>query len=96
MAKKKNLDRPEKVRTSLEELEVLARLNGSVEWVVLKRVMQRYVNQLKSFAYNLPYSLDGESFKVKHRESTAQALGFKRLIKLVERADKEMEKQENE
>lgn len=87
----KNLDKPEKVRTNTDELIVLSRLKESVEWVVLKRVMQRYVTQLKSFSYNLPYSLSGEDFKVKHRESTAQALGFKRLIKLVENAGKKLE-----
>lgn len=89
--KAKNLDRPQKVKTPMDELIVLARLKDSVEWAILKRVMQRYVTQLKSFAYNLPYNLPGEDFKVKHRESTAQALGFKRLIKLVESSGKKLE-----
>lgn len=89
MAKKN--DRPEKIKTNLDELEVLVRLKDSVEWVILKRVMQRYVTHLKSFAYNLPYSLNGEDFKVKHREATAQALGFKRLIKMVESSGKRLD-----
>lgn len=87
----KNLNRPQQVRTTEEELEVLTRLQGTVVWAILKRVMQRYIDQLKTFSYNLPYSLSGEDFKVKHRETTAQALGFKRLIKLVETADKKLE-----
>lgn len=92
--RKKILDKPQKVRTSLEELEVLARLRGSVEWAILKRLMQRYVTSLKSFAYNLPYSISAEDFKVKHREATAQALAFKRLVKMVEGAGKEAERRE--
>lgn len=90
---KKN-DRPDKVKPNLEELEVLVRLKDSVEWVILKRIMQRYVTHLKSFAYNLPYSLSGEDFKVKHREATAQALGFKRLVKMVESAGKRLDNAE--
>lgn len=80
-----------KLKTPEEELIVLSRLKDSTEWIILKRVMQRYVTHLKSFAYNLPYSLSGEDFKVKHREATAQALGFKRLIKLVEDSGKKLE-----
>lgn len=90
----KNEDRPEKIRTTIEELEVLTRLKGSIEWAILKRVMRRYITHLRHIAYNLPYALSGEDFKVRHREMTAQALGFKRLVRLVEKAEDKMERKE--
>ena len=49
----KQLDKPEKVRTSLEELEVLLRLKESVEFAILKRWIVRYISHLKSVSFKL-------------------------------------------
>lgn len=91
---KKKLDTPQKVRTTLEELEVLAQLRGSVEWAILKRIMQRVIDNLKNYSFNMPYSLPPDQFKVVHREVTARASAYKDLVKIVERADKKREEME--
>ena len=95
MARKKVLDKPRKVRTTAEELEVLARLSGSVEWAILKRVLQRYVHNLTLTAFNLSYSYSGEDFKVRHRELTAEANGLKKAVSIVKYAGKRLDKLED-
>jgi hypothetical protein len=92
MSKKKLKDRPQKIKTTEQELEILANLSISTEWIVLKRVMQRYATHLRSFAFNLSYFMSPEEFKLKHREATAQVLGFKRLVKLVEKSGSKLDK----
>ena len=94
MARKKDLDTPRKVRTTLEELEVMSRLKESVEWAILKRWMQRYINNLMRISFNLSYANDEESFKVKHRDLTAEARALKNLVKVVEKAGKKLEEKE--
>ena len=47
MPKKKVLDRPQKVKTTLEEAEVLSRLKETVEWSIVKRIAVRYIDNLR-------------------------------------------------
>lgn len=89
--KKKQLDKPEKVRTSTEELEVLLRLKESVEWVILKRWIMRYVSHLKSVSFKL-LETDAHYLSVRHAEFAGQALGLKQLIRAVENSGKKLEK----
>lgn len=89
--KKKNLDRPEKITTTLEELEVLTRLKGSVEWAIVKRVAGRYVQNLRKISFGLIQS--DPKFILRHTEMTGQALGIRTLIKLVEKAEEKLEKE---
>ena len=49
----KILDRPQKVRTTLEELEVLASLKDSVQWAIVKRIALRYITKIKSASFKL-------------------------------------------
>lgn len=92
MAKKKDIkSKPRKTKLKLEELEVLADFKNSTEWEVLKRWMRRYVTNLRSLSYNLPYSYSAEDFKVRHRELSAQANAFKALIRVVEKSGKKLE-----
>jgi hypothetical protein len=97
---KKSLDKPQKVKTTLDELEVLSRLKVSVEWSILKRIMKRYIENLKSISFNLTYFspdhklVDPAEFMIRHRDTTAQARAFKSLVKIVENADKKMEEEE--
>jgi len=89
--RKKDLDTPKKVRTTIEELEVLARLKDTVEWAIVKRWMRRYITNLKNICFNLSYANTGETFKVKHRDLTAEARAFKNLVRVVERAGRKLE-----
>jgi len=89
--RKKQLDRPEKVRTSLEELEVLSRLKDSIEWSILKRWVTRYISHLKSVSFKL-LETDPHYLSIRHAEFAGQALGLKELIKAVENSGKRLEK----
>ena len=89
--KKKILDRPQKVRTSLEELEVLARLKDSVEWAIVKRLASRYVSNLQKASFKL-IETDPHYLSVRHAEFAGQALGVRTLIRLVEKASEKLEK----
>lgn len=93
MAKKKNLDRPEKVRTTLEELEVLSRLKHTVEWSIVKRLAQRYVRNLQKVSFKL-LETDSHYLAVRHAELAGQSLGVRTLIKMVENSGKKLDRLE--
>lgn len=88
--RRKQLDKPEKVRTSMEELEVLLRLKESVEWAILRRWIMRYISHLKSVSFKL-LETDPHYLSVRHAEFAGQALGLKELIKAVENSGKKLE-----
>lgn len=90
---KKGLDRPQKVRTQLDELEVLARLKDSVEWAVVKRIAIRYIGNLRRASFKLS-ELDPHYLAVRHTEFVSQALGIRNLIKIVDNAGKKLDKME--
>jgi hypothetical protein len=92
----KDEEKPRKIRTTLEELEVMEKLKDSMEWAVLKRWMQRYINNLTRIAFNLSYSASGEDFKVAHRDLTAESRALKNLVRVVEKAGERLEKREEE
>ena len=92
--KKKNPDRPEKVRTKLAELEALSRLNSSVEWMIVKRLAQRYVNNLRKASFKLTEE-NPTYLAARHAEFAGQALGIKMLIRMVDDAGKKRDKLEN-
>lgn len=89
----KNLDRPQKVRTTIDELEVLSKLKDSVEWAIAKRVAARYILNLKSASFKLS-ELDPHYLAVRHTEFVSQALGIKTFIKMIENAGKKLEEEE--
>jgi len=90
---KKKLDTPRKVRTSLEELEVLTSLKDSVEWAIVKRLAQRYIINLQKASFKL-IETDPHYLSVRHAEFAGQALGIKQLIKLVDKAGERREREE--
>ena len=92
--KNKNLDKPHKIRTTVEELEVLARLKDTIEWEIAKRWMRRYIANLKNISFNLSYGNTEENFKVKHRDLTAEARALKNFVKVVEKAGKRLDEME--
>ena len=89
----KQLDKPEKVRTSTEELEVLLRLKESVEFAILKRWIVRYIAHLKSVSFKL-LETDAHYLAVRHAEFAGQALSLKELIKAVENSGKRLESED--
>lgn len=93
--KKKNLDRPEKVRTQLEELEILLRLKDSTEWVIFKRLALRYIGNLRRASFKLS-EVDPHYLAVRHAEFAGQALGIKMLIRIVEDSGKKLKKNEKQ
>lgn len=93
--KKKQLDSPQKVKTTLEELEVLTRLKNTVEWAIVKRLAERYITNLQKVSFKL-METNEHYLAVRHSEFAGQALGIKSLIKLVEDSGKKLEKMEEE
>jgi len=96
MSKKKVFDKPQKVRTTLEEAEVLTRLKDSVEWAIFKRVCNRYIENLRKISFKLDES--DPKFSLRHCEFVSQALGIRNSVKFVdklgEKIKKEVEKEE--
>lgn len=92
MPRKKDLDKPRKVRTTIEELEVLARLKETVEWAIVKRIAQRYLTNLTKISFNLNES--DPNFRNYYARLAGEAMGIKKLIKIVERAGKRLEEKE--
>jgi len=90
---KKNPDRPEKVRTQLAELEALVRLKESVEWAIVKRLSQRYINNLRKASFKLTEE-NPTCLAARHAEFAGQALGIKMLIRMVDDAGKKRDKME--
>lgn len=88
--KKKNLDRPQKVRTTIEELEVLAKLKETVEWAIVKRVASRYIQNLKTKAFKVPEN--HPYFREEHIDYTGQARGIRFLIQMIDDSGKKLEK----
>jgi len=89
---KKDIDRPQKVRTTLQELEILENLKDSVEWAILKRFANRYIDNLRKISFKLLQS--DANFIVKHTELTGQALGIRVLMRMVEEAGTRKEREE--
>lgn len=85
---------PEKVKTPLEELEVLAKFADSIEFQVLKRVARRYTENLKTQSFTLRE--EDPHFQIKHTRYVEQAVGMNLLIKAVETAQKELSQKEKE
>lgn len=92
--KKKNIDSPKKIRTTLDELEVLVNLKNSVEWAIVKRLATRYISNLRRASFKL-VETDPHYLSVRHAEFAGQALGIKALIKMVDKAGERLEKEEN-
>ena len=90
--RKKDLDRPQKVRTQLDELEVLVRLKDSVEWAVVKRLALRYIGNLRRASFKLD-ERDKDYLAIRHTEFVSQALGIRNLIKIVDNSGKKLEKE---
>jgi hypothetical protein len=85
-------DRPEKIRTPIEELEFLDRLKESVEWAIVKRVAQRYIGNLRRIAFNVPATDPNGS--IKQAELQGEARGIKKLIEVVDNSGKKIEERE--
>jgi hypothetical protein len=90
---KKVLDRPQKVRTTLEELEVLSSLKDSVQWAIVKRIAQRYISRVKSASFKLTEEKP-QYLAVRHAEFAGQALGIKMLIRMIDESGKKLESEE--
>ncbi len=91
MKKKKDLDTPQKVRTTLEELEVLERMKDSTEWAIFKRLAARYVGNLRRASFKL-METDPHYLSVRHAEFAGQALGIRQLINMVDNAGRKKSK----
>ncbi len=87
---RRDSERPQKVKTQLEELEVLARLKDSVEWAVAKRLAVRYIGNLRRVSFKLD-ERDKDYLAIRHTELVSQALGIKNFIKIIDNAGKKLE-----
>jgi hypothetical protein len=89
----KTPDRPEKVRSTLQELEILSGLKESVQWAIFKRLAVRYIAQLKRASFKLTEE-NPSYLAARHAEFAGQALGIKMIIRLVEESGKRLSKLE--
>lgn len=94
MAKRKKLDSPQKVRTTVEELEVLARLKNTVEWAIVKRLTKRYIAQLRKASFKLD-ERDPNYLAARHADFAGQAFGMKMVLKMVDNSGKKLENMED-
>ena len=92
MKRRKQLDKPQKIRTSIEELEVLAHLKETVEWVIAKRLANRYRANLMKIAFNLPEN--SKDFRVRHTELTGEAAGIRKFIAMIDKSGKKLKSME--
>lgn len=83
-------DRPEKVRGTEAEVDVLMDLKDSVPWAILKRMAVRYIRNLQKVSFKL-METDSHLLAVRHAELTGQALGIQTLIKMVDNLGKKKE-----
>ena len=90
--KKKVLDRPEKVRSTLEELEVLEHLKTSLEWAIFKRMCGRYRRNLRKVSFNL--RPNDPNLMHRHAELGGQDLGVKAIIDMVDKIGEQKKKEE--
>ena len=88
------LPTPVKVKTPHEELQILAELQGTVYFTVLKRVARRYTENLKTMTFTL--NPTDTNFAVKHTGYVENAKGMNLLIKIIENAQRELNKMEGE
>lgn len=93
MKRSKKLDRPQKVKTTIEELEVLSQLKESVGWAIVKRISQRYIRRLEKTSFKLTEE-NPNYLAVRHAEFAGQALGIKMLIRMIDESGKKLEKLE--
>jgi len=89
----KKFDKPQKVRTSLDELAVLSDWKGTVGWAIFKRLAARYITNLKAISFNMVES-DPHVLSVNHAGLRGEARAIRKLIRMVENSGEEYEKQE--
>jgi hypothetical protein len=90
---KDKLERPERVRTTLQELEILTGLKESIQWVIVKRVATRYIAQLRRASFKLTEQ-DPQYLAARHAEFAGQALGIRMLIRFIDESGKRLSKLE--
>jgi len=82
MAKKTDFIRPKFTKIKEEERDLLIGLRDSVSWDVLRRVVSRYVAEIKDRNFAIPHT--DEKLAEKHAEAIGQAFGMQKVINLVE------------
>jgi gentisate 1,2-dioxygenase len=80
------LNRPERVKMSLEEAEALVRLKEAPEWEVFKKIVRRHITELQKSIFWISYQ--DEKLIEKHAEGIGQAYGMEKMIELVEESGK--------
>jgi|GEM_PF-4883531 len=89
----KKIAQIKKLTIPLEVLEKVNNLREMPEWAALKIVMQLYIDNRMSVAYNLDEK--NPNFSILHAKESAQALAFKYLIQFVDRELKRLSQEES-
>ena len=79
-----------RIKTPEDELQVLSELSDTTYFVIIKRVVRRFVETYKNSAFLL--NKDDPKFDSKFSQLTDEAQGMNRLIKLIEGARGELAK----
>lgn len=90
--KKKKLQR---LKYTLTELGALSRISSSPDFAILRRLIFRYIRNLRDISYKLPE--DNPQYLAKrHAELVGMGLGARQVITLLESAGNKLEEQEDE
>jgi len=89
----KKLERRKKIqkaRYSLNELAALSRIADSPDYQVLKRIVFRYIRNLRDLSFKLPEE-NASYLQVRHAELVGRGLGARQLISIIDNASKKYE-----
>ena len=75
-----------------DELAVMAELSDSVAFVIIKRIVRRYIENMKNMSYMLDE--DDPKFINRHIRHKEQGIGMNILIKVIADARSQLEKME--
>lgn len=95
MLDEKKKKRLRKAKYTLQELSSLARLANTPDYLILKRLVFRYINNLKVISFKLPE--DNPQYLAKrHAELVGMAIGARQVLTILEQSANKLEIQEDE
>lgn len=90
--KKKKLQR---LKYTLSELAALSRIATSSDFAILRRIVFRYIRNLRDISYKLPE--DNPQYLAKrHAELVGMGLGARQVIMILEASSSKLDEQEDE
>ena len=92
MVKDEIIPKAQQIIVPADELRVMAELSDSIAFTIIKRIVRRYVENMKNMSYMLDE--DDPKFINKHIRHKEQGIGMNILVKVIADARKELEELE--